>query len=185
VLRYLQVTQEPDGHWSQNMWLDGTPYWQGIQMDETALPILLVDLAAREGVIDQRERDAFGPMVRRAAAFLARNGPVSPQDRWEEDPGYSPFTVAAEIAALLVAADLPTRQPTKRPRGICGKRPMPGTPASNAGCMSRARRSRSSTASTGITSASRNPIEPTRRRRVRGSCRSRTGRRISRPGGRR
>ena len=25
VLRYLQVTQEPDGHWSQNMWLDGRP----------------------------------------------------------------------------------------------------------------------------------------------------------------
>ena len=36
VLRYLEVTQEPDGHWSQNMWLDGTPYWHGIQMDETA-----------------------------------------------------------------------------------------------------------------------------------------------------
>src|SRR4030095_9466917 len=45
-------------------------------------------------------------MVRRAVAFLVRNGPVSPQDRWEEDPGYSPFTIAAEIAALLVAADL-------------------------------------------------------------------------------
>jgi glucoamylase len=45
-------------------------------------------------------------MVRRAAAFLARNGPVSPQDRWEEAPGYSPFTIATEIAALLVAADL-------------------------------------------------------------------------------
>jgi glucoamylase len=45
-------------------------------------------------------------MVRRAAAFLARNGPVSPQDRWEEQPGYAPFTVATEIAALLVAADL-------------------------------------------------------------------------------
>ena len=44
-------------------------------------------------------------MIRRAAGFLVRNGPVSPQDRWEEDPGYSPFTLAAEIAALLVAAD--------------------------------------------------------------------------------
>ena len=106
VLRYLQVTQEPDGHWSQNMWLDGTPYWQGIQMDETALPILLVDLAARQGVIDASWRDGLWPMVRRAAAFLARNGPVSPQDRWEEEPGYSPFTIATEIAALLVAADL-------------------------------------------------------------------------------
>jgi glucoamylase len=106
VLRYLQVTQEPDGHWSQNMWLDGRPYWHGVQMDETALPILLVDLAAREGVIDTAGRDALWPMVRRAAAFLARNGPVSPQDRWEEQPGYAPFTVATEIAALLVAADL-------------------------------------------------------------------------------
>ncbi len=106
VLRYLRVTQEPDGHWTQNMWLDGTPYWDGIQMDETALPILLVDLAAREGSIDAAERDACWPMVRRAAAFLARNGPVSPEDRWEEDPGYAPFTLAVEIAALLVAADL-------------------------------------------------------------------------------
>jgi glucoamylase len=102
----LQVTQEPDGHWSQNMWLDGRPYWHGIQMDETALPILLVDLAARHGVLDTRWRDDLWPMVRKAAAFLVRNGPVSPQDRWEEQPGYAPFTVATEIAALLVAADL-------------------------------------------------------------------------------
>ena len=109
VLRYLQVTQEPDGHWSQNMWLDGTPYWSGIQMDETALPILLVDLAAREGVLDAAGRDALWPMVQRAAAFLVRNGPVSPQDRWEEEPGYAPFTIATEIAALLVAADLAER----------------------------------------------------------------------------
>jgi glucoamylase len=45
-------------------------------------------------------------MVRRAAAFLVRNGPVSPQDRWEEEPGYAPFTVATEVAALVVAAEL-------------------------------------------------------------------------------
>ena len=47
VLRFLRVTQDADGHWCQNMWLDGSPYWNGIQMDETALPILLVDLADR------------------------------------------------------------------------------------------------------------------------------------------
>jgi glucoamylase len=75
-------------------------------MDETALPILLVDLAARHGVIDAPGAAAMWPMVRRAATFLVRNGPVSPQDRWEEEPGYAPFTIAAEIAALLVAADL-------------------------------------------------------------------------------
>lgn len=106
VLCYLQATQEGDGHWAQNMWLDGTPYWNGIQMDETALPILLVDLARREKALTADDTARFWPMVQQAAAYLVRNGPVSPQDRWEEDPGYSPFTVAAEIAALLAAADL-------------------------------------------------------------------------------
>ena len=106
VLSYLQATQQPDGHWPQNMWLDGSPYWHGIQMDETALPILLVDLAHREKALAEADVARFWPMVRQAAGYLVRNGPVSPQDRWEEDPGYSPFTVAAEIAALLAAADL-------------------------------------------------------------------------------
>ncbi|HUZ06432.1 MAG TPA: glucan 1,4-alpha-glucosidase [Candidatus Paceibacterota bacterium] len=106
VLAFLQRTQQPDGHWSQNMWLDGSPYWNGIQMDETALPILLVDLARREKALAAGDLEKFWPMVKKAAGYLARNGPVSPQDRWEEDPGYTPFTVAAEIAALLAAAEL-------------------------------------------------------------------------------
>jgi glucoamylase len=106
VLRYLQGTQEADGFWPQNMWLNGTPFWNGIQMDETAFPILLVDLARREKALDKDDLAALWPMVRRAASFLVRNGPVTQQDRWEEDPGYSPFTLAVEIAALLVAADL-------------------------------------------------------------------------------
>ncbi len=105
VLRYLQVTQEADGHWAQNVWLDGTPYWNGIQMDETAFPILLVDLLRREGVLDAADLARYWPMVRRAAAYIVCHGPVTQQDRWEEDPGYSPFTLAAEIAALLAAAD--------------------------------------------------------------------------------
>jgi glucoamylase len=105
VLRFLQVTQDADGHWCQNMWLDGSPYWLGIQMDEVALPVLLADLAYRTGALKAGEHQAYWPMIRRAAGFIVRNGPVSPQDRWEEDPGYTPFTLAAEIAALLVAAD--------------------------------------------------------------------------------
>jgi glucoamylase len=105
VLRFLRVTQDADGHWCQNMWLDGSSYWSGIQMDEVALPILLVELVARSGAMKPAERRQYWPMIRRAAAFVVRNGPVSPQDRWEEDPGYSPFTLGAEIAALLVAAD--------------------------------------------------------------------------------
>ena len=106
ALHYLQATQLPDGRWPQNMWLDGSPYWNGIQMDETALPILLVDLARREKALPVAGVARFWPMVKNAAGYLVRNGPVSPQDRWEEDPGYTPFTVAAEIAALLAAADL-------------------------------------------------------------------------------
>jgi glucoamylase len=106
VLRYLAVTQEADGHWPQNMWLDGTPYWDGVQMDETGFPILLVDLAHRYGALAESDLDLLWPMVRKAAGFLARNGPVTQQDRWEEDPGYSPFTLAVEVAALLCAADL-------------------------------------------------------------------------------
>jgi glucoamylase len=106
ILDYLQATQERDGHWPQNMWLDGTPYWSGVQMDESAFPALLVDLARREGALDGDEAARLWPMVRRAAGYLARNGPGTPQDRWEEEPGYSPFTLAVEIAALLAAADL-------------------------------------------------------------------------------
>ncbi|MGC8487483.1 MAG: glycoside hydrolase family 15 protein [Clostridia bacterium] len=105
-LEYLRAVQEVDGHWQQNMWLEGSPYWSGIQMDETALPILLLDLAHREGVLDGVAVREFWPMARQAVEYLVQNGPVTPQDRWEEDGGYTPFTLAAEIAALLAAADL-------------------------------------------------------------------------------
>jgi glucoamylase len=107
VLHYLEATQEADGHWAQNMWLDGRPYWNGQQMDETAFPILLVDLTRRE-MPDRFPATAqrWWPMVRKAASFIVANGPVTQQDRWEEDGGYSPFTLGAEISALLVAADL-------------------------------------------------------------------------------
>ena len=101
VLGYLISTQREDGHWSQNQWLDGREFWTGIQMDETGLPIILAQAL--------KERNALGgmdvaDMVRRAATFLAINGPVTGQDRWEEDAGLSPFTIAVEIAALVCAA---------------------------------------------------------------------------------
>lgn len=38
VMQYLEATQEADGHWAQNLWLDGRPYWMGVQMDEAAFP---------------------------------------------------------------------------------------------------------------------------------------------------
>ncbi len=106
VLRYLESTQEDDGHWAQNMWLDGRPYWNGLQMDEAAFPILLVDLLRREAPVLLGDLHRWWRLVRRAASFIVSNGPVTQQDRWEEDAGYSPFTLAVEIAGLLAAADL-------------------------------------------------------------------------------
>ena len=106
ILHYLQATQESEGHWAQNLWLDGTPYWPGIEIDEVALPILLVDLAHRNGALSPSQLGHLQPMVRRAADYLIEHGPVSVQDRWEEDSGCSPFTLAAETAALVVAADI-------------------------------------------------------------------------------
>jgi hypothetical protein len=72
-------------------------------MDETAFPILLLDLLRREAPDALGKLERWWPMVRNAASFIVRNGPVTMQDRWEEDAGYSPFTLAAEISALLVS----------------------------------------------------------------------------------
>ena len=60
VLRYLTLTQEADGHWPQNMWLDGRAYWSGVQLDETAFPILLVELAFRTSRSTTRTARAYG-----------------------------------------------------------------------------------------------------------------------------
>lgn len=103
MLAYLAATQRPDGHWAQNFYPDGTPYWRGIQLDEVAFPILLAAKLRELGELDAVE--GVGEMVRRAAGYLARHGPLSPQDRWEENAGLSPFTLAAEVAALAAAAD--------------------------------------------------------------------------------
>ncbi|MER8633487.1 glucan 1,4-alpha-glucosidase [Mesorhizobium opportunistum] len=106
ILDYLASIQQPDGHWPQNAWLDGSAYWPGIQMDECAFPLLLADALHRAGHLPRTRLATFQPMIERAATYVVRNGPVTGEDRWEEDAGYSPFTLAVEIAALLAAADL-------------------------------------------------------------------------------
>lgn len=105
VLTYLHATQEADGHWPQNMFVDGRPHWTQIQMDEVGFPILLAFAAERETPLDKRELAAFWPTVHRAACYIIGNGPATHLDRWEEFAGYSVFTLAVEISALLAAAD--------------------------------------------------------------------------------
>ncbi|TIR56426.1 MAG: glucan 1,4-alpha-glucosidase, partial [Mesorhizobium sp.] len=106
ILTYLRSIQQPDGHWPQNCWASGTPYWLGIQMDECAFPLLLADALRRAGHLPRGKLDDFLAMIESAASYVVRNGPVTGEDRWEEDAGYSPFTLAVEIAALLAAADM-------------------------------------------------------------------------------
>jgi glucoamylase len=106
VVRYLRAVQEEDGSWPQNCWLDGTPYWTGVQLDECAFPMLLLDTALREGAMPRPALNAYWPMVARAAGFVILHGPRTGQDRWEENAGYTPFTLAVQVAALLAAADV-------------------------------------------------------------------------------
>jgi len=101
TLRYLLATQLSDGHWNQNQWLGGKPYWRGVQLDETALPVLLAAFLAERGALQGTE---VADMILRALSFLVRNGPSSDQDRWEESAGLNTFTLAACIAALVAGA---------------------------------------------------------------------------------
>lgn len=103
ILRYLIATQHADGHWYQNQWLGGKPYWQGVQLDEAAFPVLLAAQLAEHGALGGIKT---ADMVRRALGFIARTGPASDQDRWEEDAGINAFTLSICIAALVAGAPL-------------------------------------------------------------------------------
>ena len=104
ALDYLfRVQQRPDGSFPQNSWLDGRPFWTSLQMDEVAYPLILAQQLGRT------DRDTFVRHVRPAADFIVRDGPWTPQERWEEKSGYSPSTIAAEIAGLVCAAEIARR----------------------------------------------------------------------------
>ena len=112
ALIWLAAIQHPDGSFPQNSWIDGTAYWSGSQLDEIAAPILLAWRLQREGVT----LGLFDPcvMMLHAVAYLILHGPVTAQERWEENAGYSPSTLATVIASLVCAAEF----------AICGE---PGT----------------------------------------------------------
>jgi glucoamylase len=101
ALHYLlTVQQKPDGSFPQNSWLDGRPYWNALQMDEVAYPMIL---AWQLGKTDQ---DTWQKHIRPEAEFVMAHGPATQQERWEEVPGHSPSTIAAEIAGLVCAAEI-------------------------------------------------------------------------------
>ena len=101
ALIYLAVAQHPDGGFAQNFWVNGDAYWSGIQLDEVAFPIMLAWRLRCEKALHD-----FDPtnLIRMGSAYLIRNGPVTQQERWEEASGYSPSTLASNIAALICAS---------------------------------------------------------------------------------
>jgi glucoamylase len=99
ALDYLfRIQQKPDGSFPQNSWIDGRPIGGGLQMDQVALPIVLAYQLGRS------DRQTWFKHIRPAADFILSKGPATAQDRWEEKPGYSPATIAAELAGLVCAA---------------------------------------------------------------------------------
>jgi glucoamylase len=101
LLGYLATRQSPDGHWGQNFFPDGTPFWTGVQLDETALPVML---AAKLDDLGQPPSETITAMIEAAIGYLVQNGPLTPMDRWEEDAGGSPFTLGIMVAAMVAGA---------------------------------------------------------------------------------
>ena len=94
--------QLPDGSMPRNSLVNGkvAPDSFGTQLDEAAYPILMAD---QLGLTDA---SLYANHVKPAANFLIAHGPTFGVERWEEQSGFSPSTIAAEIAGLAAAADL-------------------------------------------------------------------------------
>lgn len=106
VANYLMSTQEADGKWFQNMWLEGEPYWKAVQMDQVALPLLLIETCYSHKLVDGERMKRYWPIIKKAISFLIMNGPATGEDRWEQQSGLSPYTLATEVAGLLAGARL-------------------------------------------------------------------------------
>ncbi len=94
--------QQADGSMPRNSLVNGdaAPDSFGTQLDETAYAILMADQLGVTGT------SFYQDDIRPAANFLIAHGPAFGADRWQEQTGYSPSTIAAEIAGLVAAAHL-------------------------------------------------------------------------------
>ena len=125
-LPQVQVTDRTPGNTGATGWflqkthVDGEVEWVGVQLDQTAMPIMLGWKLWKAGLLtDAQIGRAYQLMLRPAADFLVEGGqagilwndrqvtpPWTQQERWEEQEGYSPSTTAAVIAGLVTAADI-------------------------------------------------------------------------------
>ena len=102
ALIWLACVQNADGSLPQNSSISGEAYWKGIQLDEVAVPILFAWRLQKADAL--REFDPW-TLVSLSARYLILHGPVTAQERWEENSGYSPSTLATIIASVVCAAE--------------------------------------------------------------------------------
>lgn len=127
-LEKVQVNAKTPGNNGDTGWflqkthVDGELEWVGVQLDQTAMPIMLAwKLHQADVLTDAELTDWYGRMLKPAADFLVDGGrakilwndmqitpPATQQERWEEQEGYSPSTTAAVVAGLITAADIAT-----------------------------------------------------------------------------
>ncbi len=106
ALAYLYNTQQDEsGFLPQNTYIDGRTRWGGEQMDNIAYPAVMAWQLYEHGVTPGDAEYAYD-QIRRSIGYVTRNGPQTAQERWEEEAGYSPSSIAAEIAGLCCAAAL-------------------------------------------------------------------------------
>ncbi len=125
-LQKVQVTDKTPGNTGATGWflqktvVDGTIEWVGVQLDQTAMPIMLGWRLWKEGVLSDADIASwYQKMLKPAADFLVDGGqvnlrgnnslikpPATEQERWEEQAGHSPSTTAAVITGLVSAADI-------------------------------------------------------------------------------
>ncbi|NET09241.1 MAG: glucan 1,4-alpha-glucosidase [Symploca sp. SIO2B6] len=122
VKSFTPTNNGATGWFLQKTHVDGELEWVGIQMDQTAMPIMLGWKLWEAGILSDAEiNDWYHQMLKPAAEFLANGGdvniltnsfqidpPATQQERWEEQLGYSPSTIAAIISGLVTAADIAT-----------------------------------------------------------------------------
>ena len=128
-LRTVQVRPGTPGNRGASGWflqkthVDGEPEWTSVQLDQTAMPIMLADKLLRAGLVTPgRVKALYAASLKPAADFLVNGGhvdfltnqadiapPRTQTERWEEQAGYSPSTTAAEITGLIAAADIADR----------------------------------------------------------------------------
>ncbi|MEZ3117559.1 glycoside hydrolase family 15 protein [Halobaculum sp. MBLA0147] len=114
AVEYLyRVQQREGGSIPQNTWVDGRTRWGGEQLDQVSFPLVMVrqllDDDLLDGASDPLAAAAVEVSYDQVAAFadyVVRNGPETQQERWEEESGLSPSTIAAEVAGLVSAASL-------------------------------------------------------------------------------